>query len=88
MQFLPCVLWGMVVFLDDAMFYRRCQLFALVALVGVFLVFLPVYSSDFNKIEHKWANMKRVLPDLMPKCENCKTLYTPILQHLLAKLIH
>ena len=38
--------------------------------VCVFLVFLPVCSPDFSKIEYKWVSMKRVLPDLMPKCGN------------------
>jgi hypothetical protein len=76
-QFLPRVLRGMVVFLDNARFHRRRQLYALAALAGVFLVFLPAYSPDFNRIEHKWANMKRALPDLMPKCENLQgAVYT------------
>ena len=69
-QFLPRVARGMVVFLDNARFHRRRQLYALSAAVGVFLVFLPAYSPDFNKIECKWSSMKRALPDLMPKCEN------------------
>jgi transposase len=66
-----------VVFLDNAWFRRRCQLYALVAAVGVFLVFLPMYSSDFDGIEPKWVNMKCALPDLMLKCENLQgAVYT------------
>ncbi|MDR2700018.1 MAG: transposase [Nitrososphaerota archaeon] len=64
-------------FLDNAWFRRRRQLYALAAAVGAFLVFLPTYSPDFNRIEHKWVNIKRALPDLMPKCENLQgAVYT------------
>jgi hypothetical protein len=73
-QFLPRVVCGVVVFLDNAWFHRRRQLCALAAVAGVFL---PAYSPDFNRIEHKWSSMKRALPDLMPKCENLQdAVYT------------
>ena len=76
-RFLPRVVRGMVVFLDNARFHRRRQLYALAAVAGVFLVFLPAYSPDFNRIEHKWTNMKWALPDLMSKCENLQdAVYT------------
>jgi len=35
--------------------------------------------SDFNRIECRWANMKRALPDLIPKYETLEKLCTPIL---------
>ncbi|MDR2699326.1 MAG: transposase [Nitrososphaerota archaeon] len=35
----------------------------------VFLLFLPAYSPDFNRIKSRWANMKCALSDLMSKCE-------------------
>ncbi|MDR0373188.1 MAG: transposase [Nitrososphaerota archaeon] len=44
---------------------------------AVFLVFLPAYSPDFNRIENRWANMKGALVDLAPKCETLQeTVYT------------
>ena len=43
----------------------------------MFLLFLPAYSPDFNRIECRWANLKRALPDLMPKCETLQeAVYT------------
>jgi hypothetical protein len=41
-QFLPCVPWGIVVFLDNARFHRRRYLCVLASRVGVFLVFYRV----------------------------------------------
>jgi len=41
-------------------------------------VFLPAYSPDFNPIEKWWANMKRALIDLLPKC---KTLQEAVYTH-------
>jgi hypothetical protein len=38
-------------------------------LIEPYLGALPVYSPDLNRIECRWADLKRVLPDLMPKCE-------------------
>jgi len=77
-QFLPRVPHGVVVFLDNARFHRRKYLFALASRFLVFLVFLPAYSPDFNPIEKWWANMKRALIDLLPKC---KTLQEAVYTH-------
>ncbi len=87
-QFLSVVVRGMVVFLDNARFHCRRQLYALAVTVGVFLVFLPVYSPVFNRIECKWSSMKCALPDLGLDVKTCKALYTPTLQYLIVKLIH
>jgi transposase len=55
--------------LDNVSFYRKKKLSVIVERAGVFLLFLPAYSPGFNRIESRWANMKRALSDLMPKCE-------------------
>jgi len=68
-QFLPCVPRGVVVILDNASFHRKKKLSVIAERVGVFLLFLPAYSPDFNRIECRWANLKRALPDLLPKFE-------------------
>ncbi|MDR2699646.1 MAG: transposase [Nitrososphaerota archaeon] len=66
-----------MVILDRASFHRKKKLAVIVERVGVFLLFLPVYSPDFNRIGPRWANMKRALPDLMPKCETLQeAIYT------------
>jgi len=36
--------------------------------VCVFLVFLPVYSPDFNKIEYKWVNIAILIHINANKC--------------------
>ena len=68
-MFLPCVPKGVVVILDNASFHRKKKLATIVERAGVSLLFLPAYSPDFNKIENRWANMVRALPDLTPNCE-------------------
>ena len=68
-QFVPCVPIGVTVILDNASFHRKKKLAVIAERVGVFLLFLSAYSPDFNRIECRWANLKRALPDLVPKCE-------------------
>ena len=81
-QFLPLVPKGIVVFLDNAMFHRRKYLSVIAAAVGVFLVFLPAYSPDYNCIEKRWANMKTALIDLAPKCKTLQeAVYTHFKRH-------
>jgi len=81
-QFLPCIPRGSVVFLDNARFHRRVKLCVLAALVGVFLVFLPAYSPDYNCIERRWANMKRALVDLLSNGGSLQdAVYTYFEQH-------
>jgi transposase len=76
-MFLPCVPFGVTVILDNASFRRKKKLLLIVERAGVDLLFLPAYSSDFNRIECRWANLKRALPDLAPKCETLQeAVYT------------
>jgi transposase len=71
------VLRGVTIILDRASFHRKKKLAVIVERAGVFLLFLPAYSPGFNRIEPRWANMKRALPDLMPKCETLQeAIYT------------
>ncbi len=75
--FLSCVPFGVTVILDRASFYRKKELSLIAERAGVFLLFLSVYSLDFNRIECRWANLKCALPDLMPKCETLQeAIYT------------
>ncbi|MDR2700555.1 MAG: transposase [Nitrososphaerota archaeon] len=67
----------MTVILDNVSFHRRKKLLLIAERAGVFLLFLPVYSPVFNCIECRWANLKRALSDLMPKCETLQeAVYT------------
>jgi transposase len=52
----------------------------------VSLLFLSTYSPDFNCIEYRWANMKRTLPDLVPKCETLQGAVCTYLTSLILKL--
>jgi transposase len=52
-----------VIIMDNASFHRKKQLHEIAAKYGVFILFLPPYSPDFNKIEVSWANLKRWLKD-------------------------
>jgi len=76
-QFLPCVPVGVTVILGNASFHRKKKLAVIAERVGVVLLFLPAYSPDFNRIECRWANLKRALSDLIPKCETLEgAVYT------------
>ena len=52
-----------VIIMDNATFHRKKQLHDIAAKYGVYILFLPPYSPDFNKIELSWANLKRWLKD-------------------------
>jgi len=59
--FLPLLVAGTVIVMDNAKFHRKIQLRALVALQGCKIIFLPKYSPDLNPIEKLWANLKYFL---------------------------
>jgi len=54
---------GAVVILDNASFHRKKQLYKIAKNHGIWVVFLPPYSPNFNLIEKSWANLKRWLVD-------------------------
>jgi len=54
---------GSVIILDNATFHRKKHLAEIAARYGVYLLFLPAYSPDLNKIEKSWANLKHWLVD-------------------------
>ena len=57
-QFCCALRAGQTVILDNASFHRKAQLTALVESVGCFLLFVPPYSPDLNKIEPLWNTLK------------------------------
>ncbi|MDR2699376.1 MAG: transposase [Nitrososphaerota archaeon] len=65
------------IILDNASFHRKKKLSVIAERAVVSLLFLPAHSPDFNRIENRRANMKRALPDLIPKCETLQeAVYT------------
>jgi len=67
---LPFIPAGSIIVLDNARFHRSAALRALVEAAGCMLLFLPVYSPDFNPIEHIWATFKRKLRDGLQGAED------------------
>lgn len=55
---LPSLRAGQTVILDNAAFHRESVLRELLAQVDCFLLFLPPYSPDLNKIEPQWQRLK------------------------------
>ena len=49
---------GQTVILDNASFHRPSRLLPLLEKVGCFLLFVPPYSPDLNKIEPLWNQIK------------------------------
>jgi len=58
---IPLLTEGAVVVMDNASFHRKNALWKIAEKYGVFVLFLPPYSPEFNPIEHSWANFKRWL---------------------------
>ncbi len=57
-QFCRALRAGQTVIMDNASFHRKKQLTALLEQVGCFLLFVPPYSPDLNKIEPLWNTLK------------------------------
>jgi transposase len=52
---------GSLIIMDNASFHRKNKLFELASKHGVYILFLPPYSPEFNPIEQSWANLKQWL---------------------------
>ena len=65
-KFIKSVPKGTTVILDNASFHPVKKLRNLCRRHGIYLLFLPPYSPDYNPIEKDWANMKRALIDFIP----------------------
>ena len=52
-----------LIIMDNASFHRKKHLSKIAIRHGVYLLFLPPYSPDFNPIEVSWANLKSWLCD-------------------------
>jgi len=57
-RLLPLLEPGQVIILDNATFHRKKKLRLLLESGGCTLLPLPVYSPDFNPIEHLWNTIK------------------------------
>jgi len=62
-ELIPLLPMGAVIVMDNATFHRKNALWKIAEKYGVFVLFLPPYSPEFNPIEHSWANFKRWLCD-------------------------
>lgn len=49
-----------VIILDNAAFHKRKDTQEMIKKAGHILLFLPPYSPDFNPIEKKWAQLKKM----------------------------
>jgi transposase len=65
-ELIPVLPENSLVIMDNASFHRKQALFDIANRYGVYILFLPPYSPEFNPIEKSWANLKRWL------CDNSK----------------
>ncbi|MDR2484933.1 MAG: transposase [Treponema sp.] len=63
---MKCIGSGKAVIMDNARFHRKKQLQEICEKSGSGLLFLPLYSPNFNPFEKEWANMKRGLRNTAP----------------------
>lgn len=58
---IPILVTGQIVILDNAAFHKAHSIQSKIEAVGAYVLFLPPYSPDLNKIEPQWANLKAYL---------------------------
>jgi len=58
---LPDLRPGLVIILDNARFHKSKKTIELIESAGCRVLFQPPYSTDLNKIEPMWANIKQKL---------------------------
>ena len=68
--FLPSLLLGAAIVMDNAAFHRRSHLIPLAQNAGHLLIFLPPYSPELNPIEKYWSWLKRNLRKILPQYES------------------
>ena len=58
---IPILVAGQTVILDNAAFHKASCIQSKIEAVGAYVLFLPPYSPDLNKIEPQWATLKSYL---------------------------
>ena len=62
-ELIPAIPIFSLIIMDNASFHKKGELHEIAAKHGVFVLFLPPYSPDYNPIEKSWANLKFWLID-------------------------
>lgn len=57
---LPALRPGQTIIMDNASFHKNSKIKDLIESAGCTLLYLPVYSPDFNPIEKIWALLKKL----------------------------
>ena len=57
-ELIPLLPENAIIVLDNASFHRKNVLWDIAHKYDIYLLFLPPYSPEFNKIEQSWANFK------------------------------
>ena len=67
-----------VILMDNASWHRKSVLEKIAGFYGFMIIWLPSYSPDKNRIEHRWANLKNWL-QYNGKC--CNSLQNAVVHY-------
>ena len=77
---------GQIIVLDNLRIHHAAEIKAMAKAAGVYLLFTPPYSPEFNPIEEAWSKFKGVLRKLRARTvEALKTAVETGLEHIKAK---
>ena len=60
-ELIPLLPENALIIMDNASFHRKNILYNIASRFGIYVLFLPPYSPEFNRIEKSWANFKQWL---------------------------
>lgn len=69
-HFIPTLLKGTKIVMDNASFHRKNRLNEIASEHGLQIIFLPPYSPELNPIEHFWHWLKKKICDLLNFLKN------------------
>ena len=79
-KLLTCLPKGHVIIMDNAAFHKKEVLYQIAKKYSQKLIFLPLYSPEYNPIGHKWSALKRKVAGCVHLCASVSLTLDTVLE--------